>query len=419
MLCQDGLSRMSMKLAYIIGTYPELTTTFIDREVRILREIGFRIQTLSIRHTNSSVLLDEEYTKIEKQTIYLIPINWGKFVSAQLHFILESPISFFKTFFFLFSRPHPNMRFRVKTLLHFFEGVFAAYCLKDLGIEHIHAHFIDRAATVALCTSRLLNLSYSLTAHADDIFKDPVLISEKISESKFTVTVSEYNKKYLLKHYPNLEAAKLKVLHPWVDVSRFTPPESRVSGSRLRIISVARLVENKGHQYLIEACHQLLANGLDFQCNIIGEGPWLGELETLIRKRNLGDYVNLLGGQPQSEVMRQLQESDVFVLAAIVAKDGMRDGMPVAIAEAMAMELPVISTDIVGISEMVKGSAGLLVPPNDSNNLAKAIKQIWDEDPSTRYKMGKTGRRIISEEFNLYKGTTQLAELFQHDSSGN
>jgi colanic acid/amylovoran biosynthesis glycosyltransferase len=158
--------------------------------------------------------------------------------------------------------------------------------------------------------------------------------------------------------------------------------------------------------------------GLNFECNIIGEGPLFEELETLIREYNLEKCVHLLGGQPQVEVIKQLNEADVFVLAAVISRDGKRDGMPVALAEAMSMEIPVISTDIVGFSEMVKPSAGFLVPPNDTEALAAAIKQLWEESPRTRTEMGETGRKIISEEFELYKGTAQLAELLSKSPSG-
>ncbi len=132
----------------------------------------------------------------------------------------------------------------------------------------------------------------------------------------------------------------------------------------------------------------------------------------MITHLNLGNCVHLLGGQPQSEVIEQLRQSDLFVLAAIIAKSGKRDGMPVALAEAMAVELPVISSDIVGISEMVHPAAGVLVPPKDPVALAAAIKQIWDDGHLKRKKMGAAGRRIISEDFDLYKGISQLSDLF-------
>jgi glycosyltransferase involved in cell wall biosynthesis len=322
----------------------------------------------------------------------------------------------------LLTRSHPSFTLRVKTFLHFIEGVLAAYYLRELEIDQIHAHFIDRAAIVALCASRLLKLPYSLTAHADEIFEEPILIYEKISESKFTITVSEFNKNYLLSNYPELDPDKIIILHPWVDINLFKSPGGVVENTKLRIISVGRLVENKGHEYLIKACQQLKNEGVEFECNIIGEGPLFDDLHNLIVDLELASFVKLFGGQPQTVVINHLEDSDIFVLAAIIASSGKRDGMPVAIAEAMAMELPVISSDIVGIGEMVRPSAGLLVPPKDPNALAKAMLYMWEQGPKIRQEFGKEGRKIILENFDLYKGIDQLSELFLptalHDKPG-
>jgi glycosyltransferase involved in cell wall biosynthesis len=177
-------------------------------------------------------------------------------------------------------------------------------------------------------------------------------------------------------------------------------------------MSVGRLVEKKGHHYLVEACHLLQKEGVDFECRILGDGPLKSELEAMITRYNLAQHVHLLGGQPQQEVLAQLSQSDVFVLACVVAKNGDRDGMPVSLAEAMAMEIPVISTDLVGIGEMIKPGAGYLVPPEDPVALAEAIKTMNMIGGSKRIEMGKYGRTIIAEEFELFKGIHHLADLF-------
>jgi glycosyltransferase involved in cell wall biosynthesis len=403
-----------LKLAYIIGTYPEITTTFIDREIQALRELGIRIQILSIRRPRESVSRLSDYEEINKHSIYLLPANWFRLAYAHLFFALRRPRIYFKTLFFLFTRPHPEIKLRLKTLLHFGEGIYAAYLLRFENWDHIHAHFIDRAATVALIVSRLLDIPYSVTAHADDIYSKPVLPFEKLSEAKINVTVSEYNKAYLLHSYPGLTAEKIVVLHPWIDLARFTPPAARPTSSQFHILSVGRLVENKGHRYLIEACDILHNEGLDFECSIIGWGPLQTELEDLIIQRDLQGTVHLLGQQPQSQVLHHLCRADVFVLACTVAQDGARDGMPVAIAEAMAMELPVISTNIVGISEMVQSGVGFLIPEKNSAALAEAIRKIYREDQSYRTQMGKSGRAVIAMQFDLHKGIRELASLFEH-----
>jgi colanic acid/amylovoran biosynthesis glycosyltransferase len=408
-----------LKIAYIIGTYPEITTTFIDRELRALQDIGIYIQILSIRRPEETVSRLEEYAKIQEQIIYLLPVNFVQLFFAHFYYALISPWIYWTTLLFLCSRPHPSFFQRIKTLLHFVEGVYAAFLLRGEYWDHLHAHFIDRAATVALIVSRLLNVAYSLTAHADDIYNEPVLTYEKLSKANFTVTVSEFNRAYLLRKHPNLEAQRLFVLHPWIDLDYFKPPAARLESKRFQILSVGRLVENKGHVYLIEACSLLHRQGLEFECHIIGEGPLRPDLETLILKRNLKGIVYLRGKQPQSHIFQLLSRADAFVLACTVAANGKRDGMPVAIAEAMAMEIPVISTDIVGIHEMVRPGTGFLVPEGDASTLAEAIQKIYCSDTPARIKMGREGRIVIAEHFDLHEGVSRLARLFGHPAPAN
>ena len=401
------------KLIYIIGTYPLLTTTFIDREVQTLREMGLRIEILSIRRPPAEVNQVEAYREMQRRITYLLPASLAKFVLAHVYFVALHPIACLGLLAFLFTRPHRTLRLRMKTLLHFAEGVYAAYLLRGRDFDHIHAHFVDRAATVALCVGRLLRKTYSLTAHANDIYMDPALVRDKIAASKFSVTVSEFNKAHLVRHNPTLVADRIHVLHPWVDLSCFKAPEARTEHLRLRILSVGRLVEKKGHHVLVEACGLLQQAGLDFECHILGDGPMQPELEARIGQRGLTDRVHLLGARPQSEVLAHLSEADVFVLACVVAANGDRDGMPVALAEAMAMELPVVSTDLVGIKELVRPGTGYLAPPNDAAALAGAIRALHAAGVSGRLEMGRLGRTIVAAHFDVREGIRRLAELFQ------
>jgi glycosyltransferase involved in cell wall biosynthesis len=406
-----------MQLVYVIGTYPEITTTFIDREIQALGGMGFQIKILSIRRPSKTVSHLKEYKETQRDITYLLPVHWFRLILAHLYFSIVRSREYFKTLFFILAGHHPGFKHRGKSLLHFGEGVYSAYLLRGGNLYHIHAHFMDRAATVALIVSRFLDIPYSVTAHADDIFNEPLLPVEKLSEAKFSVTVSEFNRAHLLNQYPRLNAQKLFVLHPWIDLDCFRPsPDSR-EREGFQILSVGRLVENKGHKFLIEACHRIHKEGMNFECNIIGDGPLRSELETLICDRNLKCKVHLLGEQPQSEVHRYLSKADVFVLACTIDNNGNRDGMPVAIAEAMAMEIPVISTDIVGIGEMVQDGTGYLVHARDSAALAESIWKVYRAGPAFRCEMGRRGRKVIEEHFDLYKGVGKLASLFERSIS--
>ena len=410
----------TIKLVYIIGRYPELTDTFIDREIATLRQSGdFQIKMVSIRYPLTLASCSPEQQAICRETLYLIPQRWADFdylafVAANLWMIITRPLEYLGTLIYLLRHPYPNFRAWLKTIFHFWQGVYTAYLLRQLDFDHLHAHFMDRAVVVALVVSRFLNKSYSLTAHAADIYATAILTREKIVNARFAVTVSHYNKEYLLHAVPGVEPERIHVLHPWVDPSHFKPPIARPTHARLHILSVGRLVEKKGHADLIEACHLLRLQGIDLECRIVGEGPLRSELEERTTRYGLQHHVHLIGGQPQSQVQELLRTwADVFALPCIIASDGDRDGIPVALAEAMAMELPVISTDIVGIRELVQVGTGILVPPQNPAALAEALQTIGAQDPSTRLDMGRRGRAVVDAEFNLQKGTKQLAGIFQ------
>lgn len=413
-------TRDKTKLVYIIGRYPELTTTFVEREIDVLRRFEqAEVQTVSIRYPLTPSAVAPEHQSIRENTLYLVPQQlsaWSfiAIVMANLRFIFLRPLVYFGTLIYLLSHEHPNLKARLKTLPHFLLAVYAAYLLRRHEFDHLHAHFVDRAVVVAMVTGRLLDKPYSLTAHANSIFADRVLIREKVHNAKFVVTVSEYNKTYLLDTYPGLDPDRIHVLHPWVDVSQFTPPPARHTHAGLHILSVGRLVEKKGHIYLIEACYLLKQRGLDFECRVVGSGPLKQALETGIARYDLQDCVHLMGAQPQCTVVQLLESwADAFALPCVIARDGDRDGIPVALAEAMAMELPVVSSDIVGIGELVKPGSGMLVPPHDAHALAEALQTIQAGGAAVRTEMGRQGRAIVDAEFNLVRGTAQLAALFR------
>jgi glycosyltransferase involved in cell wall biosynthesis len=408
-----------IKLVYIIGTYPELTDTFIDREIATLRQLGnFQIKVVSIRYPHTIESYSPEQKKLCQETLYLIPPHWSgfnypAFILANLYFVFSHPLVYFGTLIDLLTHTRVSIKAWLMILLYFWQGVYTASLLRHIEFDHIHVHFMDRAVLVALVVSRFLGKTYSFTAHAADIYTKAMLVREKINYARFIITVSQYNKQHLLKVCPGIKADKIHILHPWVDVSQFTPRSDRPVHNRLHILSVGRLVEKKGHKDLIDACNFLRAKGFDADCRIVGEGPLHAELTDRISYCAMQDYVHLLGGLPQSQVLDLLREwADVFVLPCIIAEDGDRDGIPVSLAEAMALELPVISTDIVGIRELVQPGTGILIPPHDPAAIAVALSTIAIQGQSTSIRMGRKGREIVNREFNLLKGTQDLAMLF-------
>ena len=421
----------SPALTYIIGAYPSLTMTFIDREITTLRRMGVPLRILSIRQPWTQLSAQQE--RLREGVTYLLPINWLALLGSHIFFPLRKPGRFFGTLRYLLTRPHPSLKARVMTLLHFGEGVYAAYLLRQNPVEHLHAHFIDRAATVALVASRLLDIPYSVTAHATDIYVNPVLLREKLASAKFVSTCTAYNRSYLSQFGKDLFNHKLLCIYHGLELERYVKEERAkpgmsvipITGSSMRsiseqhaepgwpvILSVGQLRERKGLNFLIEACRNLRDRGIQFECRIVGEGPLRPALEAQIKQLDLVEVVKLYGALPHEAVIEQYEQATIFALPAIQGADGDRDGIPNVILEALAMELPVVSTQHSGVPEVVEnGVNGLLVPPEDAQALANALEQLI-HSPDTCQQFGKIGRQIVAERFDPEKNTRRLLEAF-------
>jgi glycosyltransferase involved in cell wall biosynthesis len=396
-------------LTYIIGTYPGLTTTFIDREVTLLRKMGVQLRIVSIRKPWTQLSPQQEALRTGVR--YLLPVDRQGLLNSQIHFLFRRPGRYFGTLIYLLTRPHPSLKARGKTFLHFVEGVYAAYLLRREPGEHLHAHFIDRAATVALVASRLLNVPYSVTAHASDIYVSPVLLPEKLAGAKFVATCTGYNRDYLAKRGQNLFDHKLLCIYHGLETDRYQRTQFS-NPARPIILSVGQLMERKGFPYLIEACKILRDRGVDFECRIIGDGPIRAALQAQIHQLGLEDRVTLCGSVSHQQVITEYEQATLFTLPAILGSDGDRDGIPNVILEALAMELPVVSTDHSGIPEVVEdGVNGLLVPQANAQALAAAVERLLS-DPQMRQTFGRAGRQIVSERFDPQKNIHRLLEAF-------
>lgn len=399
----------ALKIAYIIGTYPLLTTTFIDREIRLLRQRGVTVDIFSIRRSPRK--LSAAQKALQEEVTYLLPVSPFLLLLAHLYFVLRQPLTYLRTLVFLLTRPHPTWQARGKTLLHYGEGVYAAYLVRGHAYDQLHAHFVDRATTVALIASRLLDIPYSATAHANDIYVDPVLLPEKVAEAKFLATCTNYNKTHLETILNNGQRDKVRCIYHGLDVSHYQP-QARVATDRPLLLSVGQLKEKKGFSYLLEACRLLLDWGYDFRCTIVGEGPLRGQLEDQIRQLDLEESVTLLGALSHTEVIEAYRRTTIFVLPCILSADGDRDGIPNVILEAMAMGLPVVSTRHSGIPEVVEdGCNGLLVPPAAERPLAEALARLLD-DGESRLKYGMKGRETIIESFTVESNVNKLLREF-------
>lgn len=400
-----------LRLTYLHGRYPVLTETFIDREIQRLLERGVDLKIVSIRRPSDD--LSAPQRELSRRVEYLLPASPLRVAVALGWGLLVHPPTFLWTLAWLLSRPHPAGT-RARTALHFVTGVYAAYRLRNRRGVHIHAHFVDRAATVALVASRLLGTTYSVTAHAQEIYVNPVILRERIGEAAFAVTCTEYNLRHLRAELGARATQRLHRLYHGMDlaVDREADGDGAERDPRL-IISIGQLWERKGLRYLVEACGVLRDRGADFRCEIVGDGPLRAELEALIQELDLADRVLLTGPQPFPEVVRRYRRASVFVLPCIVTDEGDRDGIPNVILEAMASRLPVVSTAVSGIPEVIHdGETGLVVPQRDPAAIADAVQRLA-ADPGLAAAIGERANALVRAEFDPDRNVGRLLELFE------
>jgi glycosyltransferase involved in cell wall biosynthesis len=399
------------RLIYLIGTYPSLTTTFIDREIRTLRGWGVDIQVVAMRRPPPDLPLSGDQEGERHEVIYLFPVAWPSLLASHIYFLLRRPRCFIRTLAYLLTRSHPGGRSRFKTLLHFSEGVYAAYLVRDQSFRELHAHFADRAATIALIMGRLLRKPYSMSVHAGaDIYVNPVLLREKVREARHVVTCTPHNKAHLEAVVGGEMAGKITYVPHGLELTRYCPGPPQPNGRPI-ILAVGQLAERKGLDHLIRSCSHLRSRGYGVACHIVGQGPQQPLLEDLIAHLGLNDTVTLHGALPHEAVIDQYKRATLFALPCIQTRNGDIDGIPNVLIEAMAMQLAVVSTNLSAIPELVQDRVnGLLVPPEDSTALADAIAQLLDR-PDLRKGFGANGRRLVLEKFDVEHNVRQMAVI--------
>ena len=408
------MSKQYAPIAYIVEVFPSLTQTFVYREVMALRERGLPIHTFSIWPSDLANLSTEAVPLIE-ETFYVFPLSWLSLILVHLRYLLSRPLRYLGTLAFVLAQPGEPMRNRWRSLRHFVYGMLAIRKIERLKILHLHAHFGWSASSIALIANRLLGIPFSLTLHAHGIYINRLLLKAKIQYSRFTVTISEYNRQFLKKLFPgNSLEDKIHVIHCGLDPDVFTPSTTPSRGDdEFTIVAIGQLEPRKGFHVLIEACHHLARRGVSFRCHILGEGGERRRLEALIDRYNLNEQVLLPGRVYQEELHEIITQANVSVLPCVKAKSGELDGIPVVLMETMAMQIPTVSTTVSGIPELIDHEhSGLLVPPDDAVALANAIERLKD-DRELQQQLGKMGREIVVNEFNIYRSAEQMALLFE------
>lgn len=407
-------------VAYVLKRYPRLTETFILNEIRAMERLGESLHIFSLLPPEPPP--HHPMVAEVRATVHAPPTTWREqaraVLGAHVSMLRASPGRYLRTFVLALRRTvssrHPASLWRQFARA----GVVAAACRRE-GVRHIHAHFANAPTSVAHFAYRMTGIPFSFTAHAKDIYlARPQILRRHLDAADFVATCTAYNAEYLRGIDPQLDPQKIHLIYHGIDLDTFvrgTDHEVRIGGRR-KILAVGRLVPKKGHEDLIAACGLLRDQGVDFECEIVGSGPLHDALIEEVRRHRLSDRVRLCGPMTHRDLIAHYREADLFVLAPRIAEDGDRDGIPNVIAEAMAVGLPVVATDVSGIPELVRhGLTGLLVPSRDQAALAAAMRRLLDDRNLAR-ELANTAREVLQSEFDLWQTTRGLHELMSATS---
>lgn len=391
-----------MSFAYLFERFPSFTQTFCVREVVGVRGLAGSVPVFSIRHSAGEP--EQNYPAAAEENITCLPED----IETALRTETVRIGTLLQRWYWLRKLAREKDRRRA------FEALWLGPRLLAAGITHVHAHFAGIAARTAWWLKRLYGIQFSFTAHANDIFVENksagVSLDDLVREAAFVVAVSDFSRDWLCRRLP-AHSEKIHRIYNGIDPAEFASP-SPASG-RPRIISVGRYIGKKGFPDLIDACALLRDRNREFSCEIIGDGPLEEQLRVRIGALGLDDCVELAGPRPQEEVRQKLAASTVFVLACATEPDGGMDTLPTVIVEAMAAGIPVISTRLAAIPEMVEhGTTGLLVGEKSPGPLADAIGSLLD-DPALAARMGAAGRRHADAKFDIRIVCKQLFDLLK------
>jgi len=422
------------EIGYVLKSYPRMSETFIANEIYLLEKLGLKLRLFSIlerRDPQRHAVVDAIRAPVDylpqvsplNEAPFLVWLrrNAPRFFGSHWRLLKARPIKYARTMLaalrLAFKHRRTLLRPETSFVKEFLQaGAIAQSVLATATIRHLHAHFCHSATTVAMLVSRLCDLPFSFTAHAKDIYVEALnpgdLLQTKLRRAKFAVTCVRANQERLASL--GMKKTPIFNIYHGLDTWRFAPRAGEAEEPATpMLLSVGRLVEKKGFPVLIEACRMLKDRGYRFRCQIIGApGPCASQVASLIRELELEDIVELQPAVTQEELGNVYRQATLFVLPCQIADNNDRDGIPNVLVEAMASGLPVVSTNVSGIPELIEsGVNGLLAPQKDARALADAIARLLDA-PALRRELGRAAREKVCRLFDAESNILALHRLF-------
>ena len=394
-------------IAYLTGEYPRASHTFIEREIAALRRLGIVVETCTVRRPPPEELIGPEERAAQSVTFHVLGAARRPFrlVSDHVAALLRAPGAYAGALLLAARTGRPGLRGALRQIFYFAEAAVLARHLARTGVVHLHNHFADSSATLAMITARMAELPFSFTLHGPAELFEPQSwrLDEKVARARFTVCISHFARSQAMLFSDRAHWQRLHVIHCGVEPARYEtgPPEGGTDGPRL--LFVGRLAAIKGVYVLLEALAQ--ADLPRAQLTLVGDGPERPALER--EAARLGLDARFKGFRGQAEVAAALAGADALVLPSFA------EGVPVVLMEAMASARPVIATRVGGVAELVReGESGWLVAPGDPSALAGALRHLAATPTAARAEMGARGRARVMAEFDVDREAQRLAALF-------
>ena len=403
---------MTPRVAYVVGRYPQVSHTFILREIAALRELGVDVTTFSIWRTPHAELLSDDERREHARTRALLPPRARSTIVSQVR-AARAARGYARLVADAMRLGPPGIRRPLLGGSWILEAAGLWDALRPTDVRHIHAHLGGTAPAVAMLAAALGNAfdpgawTWSLTVHGPDELAraDSERLAEKVEAASFVVAISDFTRSQLMSLVDEPHWAKLRVVHCGVDPAVYAPA-ARADDETFRVLSVGRLVSAKGHGVLLEAVARAVRDGVQLHLTVVGDGPRRERLAQLARELGIDAHVMFAGAVAQDELPTMFAAADAFCLPSFA------EGLPVVLMEAMATGLPAVTTGVMGIPELVVNDEnGVLVPPGRSDLVADALTRLA-RDPELRARLGRAGRARVVEAFDIRREARRLHDLF-------
>ena len=419
-----GESSSNKQIGYLLRSYPRLSQTFILNEILALEKVGVSLQIFALTNPHEKVV----QMQVDQVRAPLHYLDGDKPRSLRTVLLENARVAWLHSKGYLRSLAYIAANKAIDegyTASTRWECFLQAVHLVNLlvleeartgkKLDHLHAHFAHDPALIVYLVHEMTGMPFSITAHARDLYQVPAkVLMDRIHEARAVVTCCRANLDYLHEIGPS-QGSKYSLIYHGVNLEDFQPSaarETELPAACPLILSVGRLVEKKGFQDLLQALLLVKQQGVQFECAIYGDGPLKEQLREWIEEHGMTDEVTLKGDRTQQELISVYQRATLFILTPVQTEDGDRDGIPNVLVEAMAVGLPVITTAVSGIPELVDHNQnGLLYQSHDAEGIASGIIELL-RNAEKRKQFGSAASKKVMEQFDITQAANRLKVLF-------